>query len=374
MNERIGIFLPSLFAGGAERVTLTLANGMAEQGHKVDLLLAQAEGAFLKDVSPAVNLIDLRAPRLIKSTPRLANYLRTVRPTALLSVMNDANLVAIAARRLAGVPTRLVVAEHTTPSVMKPKNFRSRFIPALMRLCYQQADKVVAVSEGVARDLMASTGLPADKLEVVYNPVVSPALIERSREPVEHPWFAPGQPPVLMAAGRLHETKDFPNLLRAFARLRSGRPARLMILGEGELRPELEALVRQLRLEQDVALPGFVSNPCAWIRHAAVFVLSSRQEGLPTAMIEAMACGTPVVSTDCPSGPAEILERGRWGRLAPVGEPRELADAIAATLDSTSHPNVAARAADFTVDKAIAGYLRVLQIEQPSPQSRFALP
>ncbi|WP_119154010.1 glycosyltransferase [Caldimonas tepidiphila] len=374
MNERIGIFLPSLFAGGAERVTLTLANGMAEQGHKVDLLLAQAEGAFLKDVSPAVNLVDLRAPRLIRSTPRLASYLRSVRPAALLSVMNDANLVAIAARRLAGVPTRLVVAEHTTPSVMKPKNFRSRFIPALMRLCYGQADKVVAVSEGVARDLMASTGLPADKLEVVYNPVVSPALIERSHEPVEHPWFAPGQPPVLMAAGRLHETKDFPNLLRAFARLRSGRPARLMILGEGELRPELEALVRQLRLEQDVSLPGFVSNPCAWIRRAAVFVLSSRQEGLPTAMIEAMACGTPVVSTDCPSGPAEILEKGRWGRLAPVGEPRALADAIAATLDSPSHPNVAARAADFTVDKAIAGYLRVLQIEQPSPQGRFALP
>lgn len=361
-KTKLALYLPSLRGGGAERVMVTLANGIAQRGYAVDLVLAKAEGPYLGDVAENVRVVDLRAARVATSLPGLVRYLRRERPVAMLSALSHANVIAVLARRLAGVPVRVVVSERANFSLSKANalSWRGRMMGHFMRWSYPLAEGVVAVSRGVADDLARSVKLPRDAIDVVYNPVMTNDLIAMSRSEPEHPWFAEGQPPVVLGVGRFVFQKDFSTLVRAFARVRANRPVRLLILGEGELRGELESLVRSLDIEKDVALPGFRDNPFPYMRAASVFVLSSAWEGLPNALIQAMACGTPVVSTDCPSGPAEILENGRWGRLVPVGDEIALAEAMAATLDQTEHPDVAARAADFSVDRAVEGYLRVM--------------
>ena len=361
-RSKVALYLPSLRGGGAERVMVTLANGFAERGYVVDLVLARAEGPYLPEVASGVRIVDLGARGVVASLPGLVRYLRRERPGAMLSALNHANVIALLARRFAGVPTRLAVSEHAHLSLslsVEPSR-RGWLMPWFMRHTYPWVDGVVAVSGGVADDLAQAIGLPRQRIAVVYNPVVTDNMLASAEAPLDHPWFAPGEAPVVLGVGRLTTQKDFGILLRAFAKLRAQRPARLMILGESELRPALEALARQLGIDVDVALPGFTDNPYAYMRRAALFVLSSRFEGFGNVLAEAMACGTPVVSTDCPSGPAEILEGGKWGRLVPVGDVEALAEAMLATLTETRHPNVARRAANFGVDQAVDGYLRVL--------------
>jgi glycosyltransferase involved in cell wall biosynthesis len=339
-----------------------LANSFAARGLAVDLVLAKATGPYLKDVSDAVRVVDLGSSRVLFSLPGLTRYLRRERPLAMLSALSHANVVAVWAKQLARISTRLVLSERNTLSISTSgaHTRRARLLPWLMRYTYPKADGVVAVSGGVADDLAATIGLPRKNVMVVYNPVVTEALIRQSHERVSHPWFELGEPPVILAVGRLTAQKNFSTLIRAFARLRSQRAVRMIILGEGELRGILEKQVAELGLAADVILPGFMDNPFAWMRRSALFVLSSAWEGLPGTLIQAMACAVPVVSTDCPSGPVEILENGRWGKLVPVGDAGALAAAMAATLDETEHPDVAKRAADFGVDQAVNGYLTAL--------------
>lgn len=347
---------------------LTLANGFAAKGLPVDLVLAQASGAYMADVASGVRIVDLGGRRVFASLPRLVGYLRRERPAALLSALNHANVVAIWARRIARTGTRIVVSERATLSLIQKvaTGPRHRVLPLLMRWSYPAADQVVAVSHGVADDLAATIGLARERIAVVYNPVVTSALLARSREEPPHRWLsAEGGPPVVLAAGRLGPEKDFATLVRAFAELRARREARLIILGEGMLREDLKGLVSSLGLQDDVDLPGFAANPFAFMRNAELFVLSSRTEGLPGVLIEAMACGTPVVSTDCPSGPAEILENGKWGALVPVGDSKALAAAMETALNRTDGPDVEQRAGDFDVESAVAGYLRALGMERP---------
>lgn len=341
---------------------VTLANAFAASGYLVDLVLARAAGPYRKDVTNLVRVVDLGADGVLGSLPGLVRYLCNVRPQAMLSAMNHANVIAILAHALSRSSARLVVSErsHLSLSLRSNRSLRTRSLPALMRLIYPIANAVIAVSKGVADDLHHVIGLPRDRIHVVYNPVVRPRLYEQASSALDHPWFNPREAPVILGMGRLTQAKDFTTLIRAFAYVRQRRNVRLMILGEGELRGALEALVRSHELERHVALPGFVENPFAYLHNAALFVLSSRWEGLPGALIEAMACGTPVVSTDCPSGPAEILERGKWGCLVPVGNVDALAQAMLKTLAETAHPDVAARAQAFSVDQAMKGYLNAL--------------
>lgn len=209
----------------------------------------------------------------------------------------------------------------------------------LVRSFYPWADTISAVSEGVADDLAQVVGIPRERIEVIHNPGVMPELRNKAQAPLDHPWFQPDQPPVVLAVGSLTVQKDFPTLIRSIAHVQETRPVRLLILGEGQDRPELEALVRQLGLEESVSLPGFVANPYAYMARASVFVLSSRWEGLPTVLMEALYCGAPVVATDCPSGPREILRDGQYGQLVPVGNVTTLAHAIETTLeDNTARP------------------------------------
>lgn len=312
---------------------LNLACGLSDLGFPTDLVLAQKRGPYLKDVPSSVRIIDLGARQTMLSLPALVRYLKRERPEAMVAALHQAGVTAVWAKRFYKFQLAISVQNQVSVEAAQPASWRLRFMPAFVRNFYPRADALVGVSEGVALDLAEFLGLPSDRTRVIYNGVIAPNLLPRAKEPLDHPWFAQGQPPVLVAVGRLGPQKDFPTLLRAFQRVRDQREVRLIILGEGEDRASLESLVQDLKLGEDIQLPGFAENPFAYLHRAAVFVLSSKWEGLPTVVIEALGCGTQVVATDCPSGPMEILKGGKYGRLVPMENPSALADAILATLD-----------------------------------------
>lgn len=377
-QPHIAFFIRNLTGGGAERVMLNLASSMAREGVRVDLVLIKAEGAYLQQVPKEVKIVDLntsdldkgrsfRLPTSFQSTsslPKLVRYLRQERPAALLSATHYPNEIAILAKYLAWVPMRVVVSEHTTLSLeaRRVEQVSSRIAPLTARIFYPWADAIAAVSEGVAKDLSAIAGIPRDKMQVIYNPVITPELFEKANEAIEHPWFAPVEPPVILGIGRFVAQKDFPTLIHAFAKVRRVRPARLMMLGSGLEQKQLKALVRELGIEEDVAWVGFVDNPFAYMKQASVFVLSSAWEGLPTVLIEALAVGIPVVSTNCPSGPAEILDNGKYGELVPVGDREAIASAILRVLSGNIKSVDSEWLQQFTREAATKKYLEVLGI------------
>lgn len=355
----ITFFLPSLAGGGAQRVVLTIVNALAARRQRVHLVLAATEGPFLSKVAPGVELVELDAGRVLASIIPLASYLRRARPKLLVSAMSHANVVALLASKLAGGTTGVVISEHVhfTTENQHGAAIADRLMPFAMRALYRSASGIVTVSGGVADDLSAALGIPRRTFTTVYNPIVTPELLSRVGAEVDHPWFAASEVPVILGTGRLTRQKDFATLLRAFRQVRREVPCRLVILGEGDLRGELEELARTLGVASDVLLPGFVDNPVSWMARSELFVMSSAWEGFGNVLVEAMACGVPVVSTDCPSGPREILQDGRWGRLVPVGDAHAMAAAILAALREPRHEGLAARAQDFNVDQAITGYL-----------------
>jgi glycosyltransferase involved in cell wall biosynthesis len=341
---------------------VNLSRGLADRGYAVDLVLARAEGPYLAEVPRSVLVRDLGAPRVLASLPHLVRYLQRERPSVVLSVMTHANIVALWAKRLAGSSARMVVCEQNTLSrtARDRTNRRGWLMPGLVKRFYPWADGIVGVSKGVADDLGRMTRLPDGRIHVVHNAAVTREMRERARAPLDHPWFGPGQPPVILAAGRLRAQKDFPTLIEAFARLRRTLRARLVILGEGPERGTLSLLIRKLGVERDVALPGYIADPYPYIARASLFVLSSRWEGLPTVLIEALACGTPVVSTDCPSGPREILADGLYGRLVPVADAQALAQALATSLSEGQQPPPPESWLPFDTDRVVDQYARLL--------------
>jgi glycosyltransferase involved in cell wall biosynthesis len=361
-QKRVAIFIPDMRGGGAQRVAMNLCRGISERGHLVDLVLAEATGPYLAEIPESVHLVDLRARRILLSLPALVRYLREEKPAALLSFLHYANIVALWARRLARCPKRVVVTEHNTlsSSVENALGLALRLMPQLTRLFYPWADAVVAVSQGVADDLAQRTGISRKRIQVIYNPVVTPQLREKARTRAEHPWFRDANQPVIVAVGRLTAQKDFSTLIRAFACVRRTRAVRLLILGEGEERPQLEALVKQLCLDQDVSLPGFVPNPYPYMAQASLFILSSRWEGLPTVLVEALYCGTPIVSTDCPSGPREILRGGQYGRLVPVADVASLARAIEIILDNRGNRPPRESVKPFEMETIVRQYMSIM--------------
>jgi glycosyltransferase involved in cell wall biosynthesis len=361
-NKRVAIFTSNMDGGGAERAMAKLAGGIAGRGYDVDLVLSRAEGHYLAEVPDTVRIVDLDADRVLTSMPGLIRYLRRERPVAMLTSMNYVNVVGIWARALSRVKTRLVVNEQNALSLEaahSPRR-RHRMLPRLIGRFYPWADRIVSVARGTADDLADTTGVPRERIEVVHNPIVTPELMELAKEDLDHPWFGAGEPPVVVAVGRLSRQKDFGTLLRAFAQVRDRRPARLVILGEGPERGSLEALVSELGLGDAVSLPGWLANPYPWMVRAGAYVLSSRWEGLPSVLIEALYCGVPIVATDCLSGPREILDGGEHGLLVPVGD----VDALARGLESALAGEVPVPAPDswrpYEQEFVVGRYLDVL--------------
>ncbi len=369
---RIALFLRSLGGGGAEKVMLNLGSGLIEQGIEVDLILGKAWGPHLKKVPSQMRLIDLDADRLLTNVLALTRYLKQENPIGLISAMHYANEIALWAKRLARVPTAIMVTEHNTIShaLRQTSKIRKYLIPYFVKHFYPWADGIITVSHEAAQDLANFTGLPRDSIRTIYNPVISSDLREKAQQPLDHPWFCPGEPPVILGVGKLEVQKDFPTLIRAFAEVRQIRSVRLIILGWGPDRPQLEALVNELDLNEDVAFLGYVDNPYPYMARSAVFVLSSAWEGLPTVLIEAMAVGTPVVSTNCHSGPSEILDNGKYGFLVPVGDSKALAHGILATLEDTPKTVESSWLEQFTLEAATKQYLEVLGFCQPSETSK----
>lgn len=402
--HHVALLLPSLLGGGVARVALNLAESYLRRGHRVDLVLCRGEGAYRDRLPPGLRSVVLRRgvppvarglalaaspgswrelarPVLLplRGAPALAGlgdlvgYLRRSRPDVLIAAKTHTNLVAVWARRLAGVRTRLLLSQHSMLSQeiasAEGRKWRWRHVAKLIARTYPLADAIVAVSDAAADDLAAAAGIPRERIATVPNPIDARTIAELLREPPSHPWFAPGAPPVVLAAGRLRPSKDFPTLLRAFAEVRRTRPARLVVLGEGPEREALAAEARRLGVAEHVCLPGFVDNPFACMARAGVFVLSSRYEALGNVLVEALACGCPVVATDCPGGVGEILKGGAYGRLVPVGDPAALAGAILEELDLPGdRERRVRRADDFCPDRAADRYLAAVGLAPYCPR------
>lgn len=409
LKMRLAIYIRSVeSARGAERVAINIARGLASRGHHVDFLVEES-GAWLgRELSaehPNIVVVNLRgggsnrvsdrfiqarafaghllsapgamlaggdpclgpvAALLFKDAPPLAairRYLHEAQPRAVLSFLNYPNTVLLLAASLHRGDTRFIVSVRNHISVAAAQNGSPwvRSVPRLMRRLFGRADVVVTPSNGVADDVAAITGIRRDRITVIYNPVFRPELAVMAEAPVSHPWLVEGNEPVILGAGKFKPQKDFPTLLRAFAKVRAERPARLIVLGEGQGEQVLREMTKTLGIADDVDFPGHVANPFAYYHRASVFVLSSVWEGLPNALIEAMACGCPVVSTDCPSGPSEILDGGRFGALVPVGEAETMAKAILATLGSTPRrAQLVERAREFSLDRAVQHFETVM--------------
>lgn len=356
----MAFFVPSLDVGGAQRVTVTVANGLAAQGYDVDLVLSYHRGGLRDGVADDVRVVDLGTPSLPlvgvgASAPAIRSYLAREEPDVLFSAMTFATVVVLAAGTRLDVDTSLVAVEHDTFG--HDPTLKGRLVARAASRLYGTADHVLAVSQGVADSVVARTRADPAQVSVQHNPVEVAEIRRESREAVDHPWLT-GDHEVVLSVGRLAPQKDHGTLVRAFATVRERRPeARLVVAGTGSEREDLLALADSLGIDDDVSLPGYVENAYGYMRRASVFALSSRHEGLPTVLIEALACGCPVVSTDCPSGPREILAAGEYGRLVPVGDPDALADAIVATLDDPPGADVLrTRADDFAAPRAIEEY------------------
>jgi glycosyltransferase involved in cell wall biosynthesis len=400
-TRRVALVFGSFKSGGVARVMLLAAHELIARNFAADLVVGRTDGTLRSEVPERATVVELaRAAKLkawsqiviadpgiflplaggmlvahkasgkLRSLPSLVDYFGSRRPDAVLAATAPFNLIALFARRIAHLDARVVVSEHNQLSseTVGDRQWRYDCPPAMLLRSYLRADAIVAVSDGVAAEMTKHAGLPTDRITTVYNPVAGARLLEKAQAYVNHPWFAPGQPPVLLAAGKLKPQKDLPTLIRAFARVRSRRPVRLAILGsargpgkDAAYLAALRELPVQLGVAGDVSFVGFTDNPFAYMSRAAVFVLSSAWEGLPTVLIEALACGCPVVSTDCPSGPAEILDYGRYGPLVPVGDDAALAAAISRVLDAPPpRDELTGRAASFTVERAVDRYLELM--------------
>jgi glycosyltransferase involved in cell wall biosynthesis len=320
---RVSFFMANMGDGGAERVVAKLLVHLDRARFEPRLILVKANGPFMKDLPSDVPVHELGSKRLATSAPALFRALRREPPDVLFAA-GGANVVASVAHRLARSPARLVLSERN--AVLRPDRSPAalRAEIQLKRWTYRRADLVTAVSQGVADQVRDVLGVPSEKLSVVFNPIVDLSMIDRAGESVEHPWFHDGEPLVL-AVGRFVENKDYPTLLRAFAKVRAGVPARLFVLGEGPLREFVAAEAQRLGLGDVVHLHGFDPNPFKYMAKAHALMHASRAEGLPGVHIQTMACGTPVISTDCDFGPREVIASGEDGFLVPVGDVEQLA-------------------------------------------------
>lgn len=333
-SKRLAVLVASLAQGGIGKIRLHLMHEFLEQGMEVDLLEADDESPYAARIDPRVHVVRLPTSHAITGVPALVRYLRQRRPDAMLTQRIRVNVLALRARRLARAETAVYSTLNTNLSAqfasLAPGKARRQL--AKLRRYYPLNDGLIAVSHGVARDAASLIGIPADSIRVIYNPVVTPRLFSLASEPLEHAWFDDAQTPVILGVGRLEPQKNFASLIEAFAIVRRQRPCRLVILGEGKLRGALAEQVRGLGLEADVELPGFVDNPYKYMSRASLFALSSSWEGIANSLVEALALGTPAVATDCPDGPAEVLDHGRYGPLVPVNDAAALADAMLRTL------------------------------------------
>ena len=394
-SKKIAILLPSLSGGGVASSILRIAEMFILDGYQVDLLITKPRRKPMVSIPDGMNLIHLkstfklfsrltairfdlfhpgrwfiplitpfRIDRNLTSLKHLIQYLNQKNPSVLLTAPTYTNIIALIANKIAQSSTKVVISEHailTQEIINKSNKSHWKYLPNIIAKTYPSADNIIAVSEGVKRDLALNSGIPEHDIKTIYNPVITKQFNNYLDAPVEHIWFKDPNTPVILGVGRLLPEKDWPTLLKAFTQVRKYSSAKLVIFGEGSQRKYLEQLTIDMNIREHIDLPGFTDNPYAYMAKADVFALSSKYEGLGNVIIEALACGCPVVSTDCPSGPAEILVNGEYGRLVPVGDYQTMALAILKTLEEQPESEkLQYRAWHFSVEKAYRKYRRIM--------------
>lgn len=350
--------------GGAERMMVNVAEGLAGRGHDIEIVTVRPEGPYRTFVPPGISIVTLGPRRVSRAIPALARYLRRRRPDAALSTLVHMNVAAVLAKRLSHTTTRLVLREVNPIHQDAEAEVRPliRLSYRLLPIVYPWADHLIAISADVATDLRRITSATSDRITVLRNPVLAPrdtAAIARV-DPPPHLWFNDGVP-VVVSIGRLAPQKDHATLLDGIAILRQRREIRVAILGEGRLELPLKRQAAKLGIEDSVLFAGFQQNPYSWLKHAAVLAHTARWEGFGNVIVEALACGTAVVAADCPGGPREILDSGRFGRLFPVGNAAALAEALDDTLNSTPDATDLRRRADlYSVAAVLPAYEAIL--------------
>ncbi len=363
LNPCLTFFFATSGHSGVDRLVKNLLIELASREIQVNLLKIHGHGPYIDEKLPGLQVINFQTSHVNSAYPALVDYLRTVSPPALLTDKDRVNRIALWARHRARVSTRLVIRVGTTVSEnLARRGFLHRFIQYYsIRHFYPWADAIVVPSEGAASDLIKIGNLRKELVKVIPSPVITGKMLEQADQPFDHPWLRPNCPPVILGAGELCARKDFATLIRAFAIVRKQRDCRLIILGKGRQKDSLLRLAGELEVDTDVSFPGFVTNPYVFMKKASVFILSSRCEGAPVVLMEAIGLGTPVVSTDCPSGPREILMGGKLGPLVPMGDPDAMAKAIVSVLDNPPDRDILKRAARrFTVKESVDKYLSVL--------------
>jgi len=358
-NRPIAFFIPALNGGGAQKVIVNLVNVLPElTDHPIHVVLARKEGEFLDELRPEVQVINLGTKRASRSVFALARYMRRHKPQVLMSSMNYVNIICMLAGLLARRPCRIVLREA---SVVLPQSgiifvrLRRNRLIYLARFFYPLADGIVANSQGTLESMEGAGIKVRSKASVISNPITIPSP---GPEPISLEWLPEPCPPFICSVGRLSEAKGFDTLLAAFARLEDAR-LHLVILGEGKLRESLTRQAQALGIKERVHMPGFVQNPLAVVRKSEAFVLSSRWEGFGNVLVEALATGVPVVSTDCPGAPRDILENGTHGHLVPYDDSQALAQGISKALEQPAGTPESrmARAEDFSAQKIAKEYL-----------------
>lgn len=373
--QHVSIYLNTFYNGGIERVMVSLAKAMVARGMQVDIVVNfVAFSPMLNELPDSITLVNLEANRFADRLPRLVRYIRSRRPQCIVSATHVSNELACLAKAFSMTGVRIVATEHTNLSTELKKlpatSLRRAGIPLFGKLTYRFVDNVVGVSDGVRKDAEKLFSVHPNKCRTIYNPIDAQQVLSLSQGPFDHPppddsWFQPEKKPVILAIGRLEEQKDFPTLLTAFAKVRAHADARLAILGEGSQRQALTARIHELGLDEHVWLAGFIANPYPYFKRASVFALSSAWEGLSMALIEALILGVPVVSTDCPSGPSEVLNDGEYGRLVPVKDSEALADGILQMLHGNVLKVPAEAISRYTVDSVLDQYLEVMSSNPP---------
>lgn len=334
VKKRVAIVLPNLRGGGAERVALASAADLAAKGHAVDIVLLEQGGELLEVVPAAVRVVSLKASRFRYSVSGLVRYLRSQQPDVIHAVMWPVTVIAVIAHRMARSTAKVVVSDQNALSQQIRQPLQRHMLRRTVRVAYPMADIRIQCSKGAAEDLAELSGLPLDAFEVIYNPISPPAKLAGTKA-IEALWK--GGRPRLITVGSFKAQKNHALLLRAFARL-PDTSATLLILGEGELRASLESLAEELGIADRVIMPGFAVDPWPYLASAEIFVLSSDYEGFPLVLAEAMHAGLKIVSTDCISGPREMLDGGRFGRLVPCGDEQALANAMQAAMADAAQP------------------------------------
>lgn len=367
-NSLLSFFIPDLTLGGAEQVTVNIVNGLAEHGYDVELLVSRRTGSLQSRLEDDVSVVELPPSNtsvfgVAAHVPGLARYLHRERPVALFSHLARVSVVCLATHRVCGTDTAVIPTHHKSYGITTDHSIKNRIVQGVVPYLYPSATRIIAVSEGVADSIVEHTSLDRRDISVLHNPVHVDEVRERSRQPLEHEWLDDESIEVVLFVGRIEEQKNLTAWLRAFERIHERDPnTRAIIVGKGSRQQSVSEFAERLGIDHVVSIPGYVENPYAYMRNASVFLLSSRFEGLPTVLIEALACGCPVVATDCPSGPREILADGEYGTLAPVGDIDELVGGVIETLTDPIPADVLEqRADDFAPESVLDDFEQFLE-------------